>query len=92
MLIVFSAEVSKPVDLKLVSGILFGILVTLVIMVAVVVYALKASRKSGEVDEDFSPPVHSHSTKEKGTFPHACSETESVYGDKNPDVIRFNKG
>lgn len=64
----------------------------MVIMVAVILYALKASRKSGEVDEDFAPPVHGHAMKEKGTFPHACSETESVYGDKNPDVIRFNKG
>lgn len=80
--------IEQAVSLEITSfaGILIGIAITAILLTTGTIFLIRWRGKSSSQLEQQQPVL-----KDKGSVQLAC-ETESLYGDKNPDVIRFNKG
>ncbi|XP_077302331.1 contactin-3-like [Arctopsyche grandis] len=73
-------------EIKPLIIIFVGITVSILIITIATMIILKLHVKPHSSNEPLQPTM-----KDKRD-PPLSSETESIYGDKNPDVIRFNKG
>lgn len=82
----FFAGPESSLEIKPLIIIFVGIVLSLLIIAIATMVILKMHVKPHSSNEPLQPP-----TKDKRDLP-LNSETESIYGDKNPDVIRFNKG